>query len=97
MDITQLILDDHAEQRRLFSLIEQIGADNVEALEAVWGRQSSRALPGAPKRASSASRTVLTSSGAQVISCPSSEESTFSAPASSAASNIVSASAAVAG
>jgi len=40
MDITQLILDDHAEQRRLFSLIEQIGADNVEALEAVWGRLS---------------------------------------------------------
>ena len=37
MDITQLILDDHAEQRRLFSLIEQISADNVEALEAVWG------------------------------------------------------------
>lgn len=40
MDITQLILDDHAEQRRLFSLIEQIGADDIEALEAVWGRLS---------------------------------------------------------
>ena len=37
MDITQLILDDHAEQRRLFSLIEQIDAKEVEALEAVWG------------------------------------------------------------
>ena len=40
MDITQLILDDHAEQRRLFSLIEQIDAKDVEALEAVWGRLS---------------------------------------------------------
>ncbi|HBV12777.1 MAG TPA: cation-binding protein, partial [Brevundimonas sp.] len=40
MDITQLILDDHAEQRRLFSLIEQIDAKEVEALEAVWGRLS---------------------------------------------------------
>ncbi len=40
MDITQLILDDHAEQRRLFSLIEEIDASDVEALEAVWGRLS---------------------------------------------------------
>jgi hypothetical protein len=38
MDITQLILDDHAEQRRLFSLIEQIGPGDPEALAAVWAR-----------------------------------------------------------
>lgn len=38
MDITQLILDDHAEQRRLFSIIEQIDAKDTEALGAVWGR-----------------------------------------------------------
>lgn len=40
MDITQLILDDHAEQRRLFSIIEEIGPGDPEALEAVWGRLS---------------------------------------------------------
>ena len=38
MDITQLILDDHAEQRRLFSIIEQIDRKDVEALTAVWSR-----------------------------------------------------------
>jgi len=38
VDITQLILDDHAEQRRLFSIIEQIDATDTEALEAIWGR-----------------------------------------------------------
>jgi hypothetical protein len=40
MDITQLILDDHAEQRRLFSLIEQIKPGNKAALTAVWDRLS---------------------------------------------------------
>jgi hypothetical protein len=40
MDITQLILDDHQEQRRLFAVLEQIGDDDAEALEAVWGRLS---------------------------------------------------------
>lgn len=40
MDITQLILDDHAEQRRLFSIIEQIDPGDTAALEAVWGRLS---------------------------------------------------------
>lgn len=40
MDITQLILDDHAEQRRLFSIIEQIDPKDTEALSAVWGRLS---------------------------------------------------------
>lgn len=36
MDITQLILDDHHEQRRLFAIIEQL--DDLAALEAVWAR-----------------------------------------------------------
>jgi len=40
MDITQLILDDHAEQRRLFAILEQIGPDDVEALTQVWWRLS---------------------------------------------------------
>ena len=38
MDITQLILDDHHEQRRLFAIIEQINRSDVSALSAVWGR-----------------------------------------------------------
>ncbi|WP_422372289.1 hemerythrin domain-containing protein [Hoeflea sp.] len=38
MDITQLILDDHAEQRRLFAALEEIDPSDVEALSAVWGR-----------------------------------------------------------
>ena len=38
MDITQLILDDHAEQRRLFALIEEIPPDNNDALRAVWNQ-----------------------------------------------------------
>jgi len=38
MDITQLILDDHAEQRRLFAILEQIGPDDTDALTKVWGR-----------------------------------------------------------
>jgi len=40
VDITQLILDDHAEQRRLFAIIEQIDHTDVEALTKVWGRLS---------------------------------------------------------
>ena len=40
MDITQLILGDHAEQRRLFSIIEQIDPKDVDALSAVWLRLS---------------------------------------------------------
>lgn len=40
MDITQLILDDHAEQRRLFAILEQIPDSDTDALEAVWGRLS---------------------------------------------------------
>ncbi len=38
MDITQLILDDHHEQRRLFSIIEEIDRDDTDTLRVVWGR-----------------------------------------------------------
>lgn len=40
MDITQLILDDHAEQRRLFAIIEQIDPADTKSLAAVWKRLS---------------------------------------------------------
>lgn len=36
MDITQLILDDHAEQRRLFAIIEQLPREDSAKLSAVW-------------------------------------------------------------
>jgi Hemerythrin HHE cation binding domain len=38
VDITELVLDDHYEQRRLFAMLEQIDRSNTEALSAVWGR-----------------------------------------------------------
>ena len=38
MDITQLILDDHHEQRRLFARLEQIDRTDTAALSAVWTR-----------------------------------------------------------
>jgi hypothetical protein len=38
MDITQLILDEHAQQRRLFSLIEEIDASDKAALGSLWNR-----------------------------------------------------------
>ena len=38
MDITQLILDDHHEQRRLFAILEQISRTDIQALSAVWDR-----------------------------------------------------------
>jgi Hemerythrin HHE cation binding domain len=38
VDITDLILDDHREQRRLFAILEQIDQSDTEALSAVWGR-----------------------------------------------------------
>ena len=38
MDITRLIEDDHAEQRRLFALIDDIPDHETGALKAVWGR-----------------------------------------------------------
>jgi Hemerythrin HHE cation binding domain len=38
VDITQLILDDHAEQRRLFAILEQVSRADIEVLTVVWGR-----------------------------------------------------------
>jgi len=38
MDITQLILDDHHEQRRLFAVLEQVERTNGKALFAIWSR-----------------------------------------------------------
>jgi hypothetical protein len=38
VDITQLILDDHHEQRRLFAIVEQVDRSDTGALSAVWGR-----------------------------------------------------------
>lgn len=38
MDITQLILDDHHEQRRLFAILEQIDRTDTNALTAIWTR-----------------------------------------------------------
>ena len=38
MDITQLILDDHHEQRRLFAILDQIDDDDIVSLAAVWSR-----------------------------------------------------------
>ena len=38
MDITQLILDDHHEQRRLFAMIEQIEPTDTTSLSAIWRR-----------------------------------------------------------
>jgi Hemerythrin HHE cation binding domain len=38
VDITQLILDDHHEQRRLFAILEQVDRSQTDALSAIWGR-----------------------------------------------------------
>ncbi len=38
MDITQLILDDHHQQRRLFAILGEIDAGNTEALASLWSR-----------------------------------------------------------
>src|SRR5690348_2519995 len=38
MDITQLISDDHAEQRRLFALIDELKGQDPDTLGAVWAR-----------------------------------------------------------
>jgi hypothetical protein len=40
MDITQLILDDHHEQRRLFANLEQVERTHTDALGALWERLS---------------------------------------------------------
>lgn len=36
LDITELILDDHQQQRRLFAIIEQIDDADTKSLAAVW-------------------------------------------------------------
>jgi hypothetical protein len=38
VDITDLILDDHHEQRRLFAILEQVGRSDTGVLSAVWAR-----------------------------------------------------------
>ena len=38
MDITELILDDHREQRRLFAILEQIERADTGVLSAIWDR-----------------------------------------------------------
>ena len=38
MDITQLILDDHQEQRRQFAMLEQLTGQDPDSLTAVWRR-----------------------------------------------------------
>src|SRR5271169_3994726 len=38
VDITQLILDDHHEQRRQFAILEQIDRADTAVLSAVWSR-----------------------------------------------------------
>jgi hypothetical protein len=40
VDITQLILDDHHEQRRLFAILEQVDRADTETLSALWARLS---------------------------------------------------------
>jgi hypothetical protein len=40
LDITQLILDDHNEQRRLFAILEQINPADSRSLSVVWKRLS---------------------------------------------------------
>jgi len=40
MDITQLILDDHHEQRRLFAILEQVDRADTGTLGAIWARLS---------------------------------------------------------
>jgi hypothetical protein len=38
MDITQLILDDHHEQRRLFAMLEEVDRSEKATLAAIWKR-----------------------------------------------------------
>ncbi|MFN2645335.1 MAG: hemerythrin domain-containing protein [Burkholderiales bacterium] len=38
MDITQLILDDHHEQRRLFAMLDEIDRGDTRTLEVIWDR-----------------------------------------------------------
>ncbi|MDQ6875953.1 MAG: hemerythrin domain-containing protein [Actinomycetota bacterium] len=38
MDITELILNDHRDQRRMFAFLDDIDRDNPDALGAIWSR-----------------------------------------------------------
>jgi hemerythrin-like domain-containing protein len=38
MDVTQLILDDHHEQRRLFAILDEVDRADTRTLSAVWAR-----------------------------------------------------------
>jgi len=38
VDITELILDDHHEQRRLFAILEQVDRSETSVLAAIWDR-----------------------------------------------------------
>jgi hypothetical protein len=38
VDITQLILDDHHEQRRLFAMLQEFEPEDAEGLRSVWKR-----------------------------------------------------------
>ena len=38
MDITEVILQQHAEQRRMFAVLDEIPRDDLEALGGVWKR-----------------------------------------------------------
>ena len=48
LDITQLILDDHHEQRRLFAILEQIDRSDTETLTRHLG--AAGGVPGAARR-----------------------------------------------
>jgi Hemerythrin HHE cation binding domain len=41
VDITQLILDDHYEQRRLFAILEQVDRGRTDVLSVLWARLAS--------------------------------------------------------
>jgi hypothetical protein len=38
LDITQLILDDHHEQRKMFALLDDVDRDDTASLGAIWTR-----------------------------------------------------------
>jgi hypothetical protein len=38
MDITEVILSDHHEQRRMFGILEEIDPERTDALGSIWGR-----------------------------------------------------------
>ena len=40
MDITDAILEDHYEQRRLFAVLDELEAGDTASLSAIWGRLS---------------------------------------------------------